>query len=87
MERPGFVRSRDQLMDIAYDDEVYVDDRTVDSHIKRLRKKLYPFLGLNRSDVGPRHAKGPIETLYGIGYRWNKENVPDAPRIAAAMGG
>jgi len=38
--RPGFVKSRDQLMDVAYDDQVYVDDRTIDSHIKRLRKKL-----------------------------------------------
>ncbi len=39
-QRPGFVKSRDQLMDIAYDDQVYVDDRTIDSHIKRLRKKM-----------------------------------------------
>ena len=38
-QRPGFVKSRDQLMDVAYDDQVYVDDRTIDSHIKRLRKK------------------------------------------------
>ena len=38
--RPGFVKSRDQLMDVAYDDQVYVDDRTIDSHIKRLRKKM-----------------------------------------------
>ena len=39
-QRPGFVKSRDQLMDVAYDDQVYVDDRTIDSHIKRLRKKF-----------------------------------------------
>jgi two-component system, OmpR family, response regulator ChvI len=39
-QRPGFVKSRDQLMDVAYDDQVYVDDRTIDSHIKRLRKKM-----------------------------------------------
>ena len=39
-QRPGFVKSRDSLMDAAYDDQVYVDDRTIDSHIKRLRKKF-----------------------------------------------
>ena len=39
-QRPGFVKSRDNLMDAAYDDQVYVDDRTIDSHIKRLRKKF-----------------------------------------------
>lgn len=38
-QRPGFVKSRDQLMDVAYDEQVYVDDRNIDSHIKRLRKK------------------------------------------------
>ena len=38
--RPGFVKSRDQLMDVAYGDQVYVDDRTIDSHVKRLRKKM-----------------------------------------------
>ena len=58
--RPGVVRSRDQLMDVAYDDQVYVDDRTIDSHIKRLRKKL-------RKD-DPDFSS--IETLYGIGYRF-----------------
>jgi two-component system response regulator ChvI len=57
--RPGFVKSRDQLMDVAYDDQVYVDDRTIDSHIKRLRKKM--------RTVDPDFAS--IETLYGIGYR------------------
>ena len=61
--RPGFVKSRDQLMDVAYDDQVYVDDRTIDSHIKRLRKKM-------RSVDDEFSA---IETLYGIGYRYNEE--------------
>ncbi len=61
-QRPGFVKSRDQLMDVAYDDQVYVDDRTIDSHIKRLRKKLRA--------VDPDFAS--IETLYGIGYRYNE---------------
>jgi len=62
-QRPGFVKSRDQLMDVAYDDQVYVDDRTIDSHIKRLRKKM-------RSADSEFSA---IETLYGIGYRYNEE--------------
>lgn len=62
-QRPGFVKSRDQLMDVAYDDQVYVDDRTIDSHIKRLRKKM-------RSVDDSFTA---IETLYGIGYRYNEE--------------
>ena len=62
-QRPGFVKSRDQLMDVAYDEQVYVDDRTIDSHIKRLRKKM-------REVDGDFSA---IETLYGIGYRYNEE--------------
>ncbi len=62
-QRPGFVKSRDALMDVAYDDQVYVDDRTIDSHIKRLRKKL------RAADEG----FAAIETLYGIGYRYNEE--------------
>jgi two-component system response regulator ChvI len=61
-QRPGFVKSRDQLMDVAYDDQVYVDDRTIDSHIKRLRKKFRA--------VDPEFSA--IETLYGIGYRYNE---------------
>ncbi len=61
--RPGFVKSRDQLMDVAYDDQVYVDDRTIDSHIKRLRKKM------RTAD----NEFSAIETLYGIGYRYNEE--------------
>jgi two-component system response regulator ChvI len=62
-QRPGFVKSRDQLMDVAYDDQVYVDDRTIDSHIKRLRKKMR----MADDDFNA------IETLYGIGYRYNEE--------------
>ncbi|HGG05402.1 MAG TPA: response regulator transcription factor [Aliiroseovarius sp.] len=62
-QRPGFVKSRDQLMDVAYDDQVYVDDRTIDSHIKRLRKKM--------RSADPDFSA--IETLYGIGYRYNEE--------------
>ena len=62
-QRPGFVKSRDALMDVAYDDQVYVDDRTIDSHIKRLRKKM--------RGVDPEFRA--IETLYGIGYRYNEE--------------
>jgi len=61
-QRPGVVKSRDALMDAAYDDQVYVDDRTIDSHIKRLRKK---FKAVDKNfDV--------IETLYGVGYRFKE---------------
>ena len=60
--RPGFVKSRDQLMDAAYDDQVYVDDRTIDSHIKRVRKK---FRAVDDSFAS-------IETLYGVGYRYRE---------------
>ena len=61
-QRPGVVKSRDALMDAAYEDQVYVDDRTIDSHIKRLRKK---FKAVDDSfDV--------IETLYGVGYRFKE---------------
>ena len=59
-QRPGHVKNRDQLMDAAYDDNVFVDDRTIDSHIKRLRKK---FKAVDTEFSG-------IETLYGIGYRF-----------------
>lgn len=61
-QRPGYVKSRDNLMDAAYDDQIYVDDRTIDSHIKRLRKKFRE----NDSDFDA------IETLYGVGYRYNE---------------
>jgi len=57
-QRPGVIKSRNQLMDAAYPDDVFVDDRTVDSHIKRLRRKF-------RSADG---EFGAIETLYGAGY-------------------
>ena len=60
-QRPGHVKSRDQLMDTAYSDDIYVDDRTIDSHIKRLRKKF-------RSVDKEFNA---IETLYGVGYRYS----------------
>ncbi len=62
-QRPGHVKSRDQLMDAAYGENIYVDDRTIDSHIKRLRKKF--------RDVDDEFSQ--IETLYGIGYRY-KDN-------------
>lgn len=58
--RPGHVKSRDQLIDAAYGEHIYVDDRTIDSHIKRLRKKF--------KDVDTDFAQ--IETLYGVGYRY-----------------
>jgi two-component system response regulator ChvI len=58
--RPGHVKNRDQLMDAAYGEHIYVDDRTIDSHIKRLRKKF--------KNVDTDFAQ--IETLYGVGYRY-----------------
>jgi two-component system response regulator ChvI len=61
--RPGHVKSRDQLMDAAYDDQIYVDDRTIDSHIKRLRKKF--------REVDDEFDS--IETLYGLGYRFREK--------------
>ena len=61
-QRPGFVKSRDSLMDAAYDDQVYVDDRTIDSPIKRLRKKF-------KAVADDFDA---IETLYGVGYRYRE---------------
>jgi two-component system response regulator ChvI len=64
-QRPGVVKSRNQLLDIAYQDDVYVDDRTIDSHIKRIRRKF--------------RAADPqfdaIETLYGVGYRFEDEGA------------
>ena len=59
----GHVKSRDQLMDAAYGDNIYVDDRTIDSHIKRLRRK---FKAADREFAG-------IETLYGLGYRFQEQ--------------
>jgi two-component system response regulator ChvI len=61
--RPGHVKNRDQLMDAAYGESIYVDDRTIDSHIKRLRKKFRA--------VDDDFSQ--IETLYGVGYRYKEE--------------
>ena len=61
-QHPGHVKSREQLMDAAYGESIYVDDRTIDSHIKRLRKKF--------RTADPDF--GAIETLYGIGYRFRE---------------
>ena len=58
--RPGMVKNRDQLIDAAYGETIYVDDRTIDSHIKRLRRKLKA----TDKDFSE------IETLYGVGYRY-----------------
>lgn len=60
--RPGVVKSRNQLMDAAYQDDVYVDDRTIDSHIKRLRRKF--------REVDAEFDA--IDTLYGAGYRYTE---------------
>jgi Response regulators consisting of a CheY-like receiver domain and a winged-helix DNA-binding domain len=62
-QRPGIVKTRNQLMDAAYQDDIYVDDRTIDSHIKRLRRKF--------REVAPEF--NAIDTLYGAGYRFNEE--------------
>jgi two-component system response regulator ChvI len=61
--RAGHVRSRDQLIDMAYGENIYVDDRTVDSHIKRIRRKF--------KKVDDEFDR--IETLYGVGYRYKEE--------------
>ena len=58
--RPGHVKNRDQLIDAAYGENIYVDDRTIDSHIKRLRRKF--------KEVDADFSE--IETLYGVGYRY-----------------
>ena len=62
-QRPGFVKTRDALMDAAYDDQIYVDDRTIDSHIKRIRKK---FRMVDKQFDA-------IETLYGVGYKYKED--------------
>ena len=62
-QRPGVVKTRNQLMDAAYQDDIYVDDRTIDSHIKRVRRKFREVD--NDFDA--------IETLYGAGYRFSEE--------------
>lgn len=61
--RPGHVRNRDQLIDTAYGENIYVDDRTIDSHIKRVRKKF--------KKIDEEFDR--IETLYGVGYRYKEE--------------
>ena len=61
-QRPGVVKTRNQLMDVAYQDDVYVDDRTIDSHIKRLRRKF--------READPDF--NAIDTLYGAGYRFSE---------------
>ncbi|OWK32756.1 response regulator transcription factor [Sphingomonas mucosissima] len=62
-QRPGIVKTRNQLMDAAYQDDIYVDDRTIDSHIKRVRRKF------RQVDA----TFDAIETLYGAGYRFSEE--------------
>jgi two-component system response regulator ChvI len=62
-QRPGVVKSRNQLLDVAYQDDVYVDDRTIDSHIKRIRRKF------RAADPG----YDAIETLYGVGYKFDDQ--------------
>jgi two-component system response regulator ChvI len=62
-QRPGVVKNRNQLLDVAYNDDVYVDDRTIDSHIKRIRRKFRA--------VDPEFDA--IETLYGVGYRFDEQ--------------
>ena len=62
VNRPGYVKNRDQLMSAAYSDDLYVDDRTIDSHIKRIRRK---FKAIDK-------GFNSIETLYGVGYRFNQ---------------
>jgi len=59
---PGHVRSRDQLIDVAYGESIYVDDRTIDTHIKRIRRKMRE---IDKNFDG-------IETLYGVGYRYKE---------------
>jgi two-component system, OmpR family, response regulator ChvI len=63
-ERPGLVKNRDQLIDMAYGESIFVDDRTIDSHIKRVRKKF--------KALDPDFNQ--IETLYGIGYRYKEDS-------------
>ena len=62
-QRPGIVKTRNQLLDVAYNDDIYVDDRTIDSHIKRIRRKFR----------AQHPAFDAIETLYGVGYRFDEQ--------------
>ncbi|MEO0391991.1 MAG: response regulator transcription factor [Pseudomonadota bacterium] len=79
-QRPGHVKTRNQLMDAAYGEHIYVDDRTIDSHVKRVRKK---FKAVDDEFAG-------VETLYGVGYRYRdsttelvEEGAHDADAIDA----
>jgi two-component system response regulator ChvI len=60
--RPGVVKSRNALMDAAYGDDIHVEDRTIDSHIKRVRQKFRIVDG----------SFDMIDTLYGVGYRFRE---------------
>ena len=60
-KRPGVIKERSQLMDIAYKENTDIEDRTIDSHVKRIRKKF--------KKIDPEFSA--IETRYGSGYRWN----------------
>jgi two-component system response regulator ChvI len=62
-QRPGVVKTRNQLLDVAYNEDIYVDDRTIDSHIKRIRRKF--------RSADPHFDA--IETLYGVGYRFDEQ--------------
>jgi len=62
-QRPGVVKTRNQLLDVAYNEDIYVDDRTIDSHIKRIRRKFRV--------IDPEFDA--IETLYGVGYRFDEQ--------------
>ena len=60
---PGFVRTREQLLREGYPNDVYVAERTIDTHVKRLRKKL--------AEAEP--GADPIETVHGVGYRFRED--------------
>ncbi|ARJ48920.1 response regulator transcription factor [Candidatus Pelagibacter sp. RS40] len=60
-KRPGIIKERSQLMDVAYREDTDIEDRTIDSHVKRIRKKF--------KRIDPDFSA--IETRYGSGYRWN----------------
>ena len=60
-KRPGIIKERSQLMDVAYREDTDIEDRTIDSHVKRIRKKF--------KKIDPNFSA--IETRYGSGYRWN----------------
>jgi two-component system response regulator ChvI len=68
VRHPGHVKTRDQLMQHAYSDNTFVSDRTIDSHVKRVRRKL--------EEIDPAFAS--IETVYGLGYRFTPD-IPDNP--------